>query len=76
MPHAYLSYVPAFPKPSQVKRELPHVKVFPGAGRSARRAWITRKGPRAAPSTNAARRPCGSVRRVSAASTGSCLLSR
>ena len=29
MPHAYLSYVPAFPKPSQVKRELPHVKVFP-----------------------------------------------
>jgi hypothetical protein len=30
MPHAYLTYVPAFPKPSQVKRELPHVKVFPG----------------------------------------------
>lgn len=29
MPHAYLTYVPAFPKPSQVKRELPHVKVFP-----------------------------------------------
>ena len=29
MGHAYLSYVPAFPKPSQVKRELPHVKVFP-----------------------------------------------
>ncbi len=29
MSHAYLSYVPAFPKPCQVKRELPHVKVFP-----------------------------------------------
>ncbi len=29
MPHAYLTYVPAFPKPSQVQRELPHVKVFP-----------------------------------------------
>ena len=29
MPHVYLTYVPAFPKPSQVKRELPHVKVFP-----------------------------------------------
>ena len=29
MPHAYLSYVPAFPKPSQMQRELPHVKVFP-----------------------------------------------
>ena len=29
MSHAYLSYVPAFPKPSQVKRELPHVKVYP-----------------------------------------------
>ena len=30
MSHAYINYVPAFPKPSQVKRELPHVKVFPG----------------------------------------------
>ena len=29
MGHAYLGYVPAFPKPSQVERELPHVKVFP-----------------------------------------------
>lgn len=29
-PHAYLTYVPAFPKPSQVKRELPYVKVYPG----------------------------------------------
>ncbi len=28
-PHAYLSYVPAFPKPSQVQRTLPHVKVYP-----------------------------------------------
>ena len=32
MTHAYLTYVPAFPKPSQMRRELPHVKVFP-AGR-------------------------------------------
>ena len=30
MSHAYINYVPAFPKPSQVKRELPNVKVFPG----------------------------------------------
>ncbi len=29
MSRAYINYVPAFPKPSQVKRELPHVKVFP-----------------------------------------------
>jgi len=29
MTHAYLTYVPAFPKPSQMRRELPHVKVFP-----------------------------------------------
>ena len=29
MSHAYLTYVPAFPKPSQMRRELPHVKVFP-----------------------------------------------
>jgi hypothetical protein len=29
MPHAYLTYVPAFPKPSQMQRELPHVKVYP-----------------------------------------------
>ena len=29
MGHAYLTYVPAFPKPSQVKRELPPVKVYP-----------------------------------------------
>ena len=30
MSHAYLSYVPAFPKPSQMQRELSHVKVYPG----------------------------------------------
>ena len=30
MSHAYMNYVPAFPKPSQMRRELPHVKVFPG----------------------------------------------
>ena len=29
MSHAYLGYVPAFPKPSQVERELPCVKVYP-----------------------------------------------
>ena len=29
MSHAYPTYVPAFPKPSQMQRELPHVKVFP-----------------------------------------------
>ena len=28
MSHAYLGYVPAFPKPSHVEREIPCVKVF------------------------------------------------
>jgi hypothetical protein len=29
MPHAYLTYVPAFPKPSQKPRTIPAVRVYP-----------------------------------------------
>ena len=30
MGHAYLTeYIPAFPKPAQIKRQIPHVKIMP-----------------------------------------------
>jgi len=73
MSHTYLSYVPAFPKPSQVKRELPHVKVFPDGREFIRCRKDKPEGAEGRAEYKRRKDACGSARGASAASTGSCL---